>query len=331
MNLRVWMWVWSAILSAGLWPLTAMGGDGRIEISQSCATGLGCGPGDAPGFPVSLQVTGGYLLTSDLTPGPDLPAIEIKQNSIDLDLNGFSVRGPGILGGPISGIVSFNLFAFNSRIRNGAVRGFRGKGIDLAQIDGIQLEDLLVYDNDGGGVALGDHGLVRNLRVRGNGDFGMSLGNTTAYEDCSVSETDQGPAVMGGVQIAGSYCDDRTCTRYPPLRRYYLTTNAVQGSQAANACAPGFHIASVWELLDLGDLRYDTTLGPGTDQRSGPPSQINGWAYVDADSCLDWTDTSASRLGGLIALRTTVSQDTGPWATEAGQCVATFRVWCLED
>lgn len=313
-------------------------GDGRIEINQTCALAPdGCGPGDAQGFPVTLAAVGGYVLTSDLVPGVDNVAIEIRQNSIDLDLNGFSLRGPAILGGPASGIVSFNLFASNARIHGGAVRGFQGKGIDLPGIDGVRLDELLVTGNDLGGIVLGEHGLVTNTRVLSNGQFGMSLGSTTGYQSCIVQDTSQGSAVVGGVQLAGSSCDDETCTAYPPLRRFYLTQGASTGGQALEACAAGFHMASLWEIWDPSHLRYDTTRGrAGADSGLGPPSSpgASGWIRgigLGLVDCSSWTSSSPISIGTIASLNLSDEPDENPWFTSSLACGTSIGIWCVED
>ena len=43
--------------------------DGVIEIHQACAQigGFGCFTGDADGFPVEINASGSYVLTSNLT------------------------------------------------------------------------------------------------------------------------------------------------------------------------------------------------------------------------------------------------------------------------
>jgi hypothetical protein len=75
---------------------------------------------------------------------------------------------------------------------------------------------------------------------------------------------------------------------YAPLaqavsgRQYYLTAAGTyyDGSQATTACAEGYHMASMWELLDVSNLIYNTTLGfqhSSGDQGDGPPAHADGW------------------------------------------------------
>ena len=54
-------------------------------------------------------------------------------------------------------------------------------------------------------------------------------------------------------------------------RTVYLTLQLFDPSQAVNACAAGHHMASVFELLDPSNLKYDTTLGvQQEDSGQGP-------------------------------------------------------------
>ena len=43
-------------------------------------------------------------------------------------------------------------------------------------------------------------------------------------------------------------------------RKYYLTLPQFEGDQVLTACARGYHMASLFEILDTSNLRYDTTL-----------------------------------------------------------------------
>src|SRR6266481_1804172 len=70
--------------------------DGTIEINQAKVLATG-------GFPYTISNTGSYRLTGNLTvSGSSLNAIDVNASHVTIDLNGFSIIGPGG-GAPRSG------------------------------------------------------------------------------------------------------------------------------------------------------------------------------------------------------------------------------------
>ena len=62
------------------------------------------------------------------------------------------------------------------------------------------------------------------------------------------------------------------------LRRFYLTKATFDGGTALEACNNGYHMASLWEIYDFSNLRYERTLGlTNTDSGFGPPTAFTGW------------------------------------------------------
>jgi hypothetical protein len=128
-------------------------------------------------------------------------------------------------------------------------------------------------------------------------------------------------------------------------RKFYLTQTLDNGSQALSACAAGYHMASLWEIFDPSNLKYDTTLGvTQADSGSGPPSKettASGWIRT----------VRRRRLAPLQALptampgRSVLTRDWGStawfsnrWdslpprlATDAADCGTTLFVWCIQD
>ena len=61
-------------------------------------------------------------------------------------------------------------------------------------------------------------------------------------------------------------------------RKYYLAPVGVGGNGALTACATGYHMASLWEIIDPSKLEYTTDLGDArTDSGSGPATFVGGW------------------------------------------------------
>ena len=94
-------------------------------------------PSDTPGFPVTLDTAGSYVLTSNLVvPDANTTAIitagiSLSANFLSIDLNRFQIVGPAVCGGPdttcnISGSgngVDIGLGSYTLAIRNGHIVG----------------------------------------------------------------------------------------------------------------------------------------------------------------------------------------------------------------
>ena len=104
----------------------ALAVDGVIEINQARAVAGGVTTGDTAGFPVSINASGSYRLTSDLqVPTSTASGITISADDVTLDLNGFKILGPGTLGADGVFIDGHQ----NVEVRNGTIRGFSRNGV----------------------------------------------------------------------------------------------------------------------------------------------------------------------------------------------------------
>ncbi len=130
------------------------------------------------------------------------------------------------------------------------------------------------------------------------------------------------------------------------LGRYYLTPTLHKANEALTACAAGYHMASLGEIHDTSNLRYDTALGfTRGDSGSGPPSGTAGWIRTgwDADesdlpgssNCNSWTSDSPFGEGTVVALpriwRLTDGPVISPWLSSGELCSEPIRVWCVQD
>lgn len=131
-------------------------------------------------------------------------------------------------------------------------------------------------------------------------------------------------------------------------RKFYLTQTTYTGSQALTACASGYHMASLWEIFDTSNLRYDTVLGKTQDDSGfGPPSQILGWmrtgrfaSSVDlagGGNCDAWTSADDADFGTVAGLNNDWTGDLNqgknvrPWTAFANTCNSNQSVWCVQD
>ncbi len=158
-------------------PASLLAVDGVIEINQAKALAGGVVPDDNAGFPVTIDVSGSFRLTSDLDlsgASADTSAIEISNGaSVSIDLNGFTIHGPNPCNpsctttGTGAGI---DAQTSHVKIFNGFVDHMGGLGLDLIA-DGL-VRDVIVRYNGGDGVDL-SAGSVTNVESGSNGGNGI--------------------------------------------------------------------------------------------------------------------------------------------------------------
>jgi len=206
----------------------ALAVDGVIEINQSRALAGGVTAGDFAGFPVNLNVSGSYRLTSDLTASANNGGISIDADNVTLDLNGFTIYGGG-------GLIADGISMANRRnveIKNGTVRDFTRNGIFTNintqflrvialraignAIDGIDLQGqgntidgCTSLNNGASGMRAFEGSLVINSVARGNGGFGLALIGPGGYRSNVFTGNNGGDAnvqVSGGLQLGSNVC-----------------------------------------------------------------------------------------------------------------------------
>jgi hypothetical protein len=167
---------------AGVAVMTWIVGTGLAEaqtaINQSSALAGGVTSGDGPGFPVTINAPCRYVLTSNLTVGPNVSGVRINADGVTLDLNGFTIIGPGPGSG--HGVTSTGC-CLNITVRNGYITGFgSGSGVMLAGA-GHRVESIRAFGNGASGISIGDsctvidstaNGNIRRKRVLDSNDVG---------------------------------------------------------------------------------------------------------------------------------------------------------------
>ena len=135
------------------------------------------------------------------------------------------------------------------------------------------------------------------------------------------------------------------------MHQYYLTKDSFKGSKpsssngsGAGVCANGYHFASLWEILDPSNLKYDTVLGDDNlDSGKGPPSFTSGWVRTGSSSndnpnpghanCSSWELERG--FGTVVSLTTnwtdSSNRDIFVWDAALKPCRQTVQVWCMED
>lgn len=132
-------------------------------------------------------------------------------------------------------------------------------------------------------------------------------------------------------------------------RQYYLDYPSFTGDHALEACtAPGFHVASIWEIQDLGTLVYDSQFGVNQpDSGNGPPTGAPGWVrtggFPSNLNCQLWTTAAGNGVIAYLpeplheaftndnASAEFVNLDVAPWKLIFIACSNQTGVWCVEN
>ena len=138
-------------------------------------------------------------------------------------------------------------------------------------------------------------------------------------------------------------------------RAFYLAKSSFDdgewtGDIATQACGTGFHMASIWEILDPSNLSYASTRADAVtrpDSGMGPPVDSLGWVRtgnVSASSgvwgeanCSSWSTKETNTYGTTVFLPGTwvyMNDEVGtiePWGMSSEDCHYPYPVWCIED
>ena len=148
-------------------------------------------------------------------------------------------------------------------------------------------------------------------------------------------------ALMRGPAPA-SAAGEQTLAAADGVRRFYLAPAVPNATEAIDGCEPGYHFASLWEILDTSNFSYDTALGVlSGDSASGPPSGMEGWVrtgYVANNgttpgqaNCNAWGATTGSGTTVRLPLNWATDSELHVWDVGTAACGTTAYIWCVED
>lgn len=256
-------------------------------------------------------------------------------------LNGIKLENDSIVRGSIASENEYD----GIKLVGGLVRGcmLTGNSRDgVESVLDVAVTDSVLRGNGVAGVRSGGAAMVSDNVTAANGTEGFQLAVGSRYGR-NVSRGNGQPDTCGG-----GICSER--------RRYYLTQTSPTGSSgdaALDACAAGFHMASLWEIFDTSMLAYDSVLGlTNDDSGAGPPTGSYGYVRTGNTSnnttpsagtsnCLAWSDSSG--YGTMLSLekRWYVSSSNPqepaqatiiPWRASNTTCIVPgIHVWCVED
>jgi len=190
-----------------LFPIASFAVDGVLEINQACIN-AGCFPGDAAGFPITINNPGSYRLTSNIgirsyNSPENIFVIQVISSNVSLDLNGFAV-----IGDTTCTDGSFKDSPVTSCLPKGVGVGI---GVPVISATGISISNGFIQ-------GMGDHGLwfgeagcrVSNMVVSENGSYGLLGGNKGLFLNNISSRNGEGGFSVSGTLIGNSARANRT-------------------------------------------------------------------------------------------------------------------------
>jgi parallel beta-helix repeat protein len=232
-------WLAPALVLAGLCS-NGYAVDGVVLIDQNRALAGNVTPGDAPGFPVTISLSGSYRLSGNLTvPDANTTAILITADNVTIDLNGFSILGPTVCSGgpPVTSCSPTGMgrgvdggSQRSITVINGSVRGMGMAGIYFDFMGGGgRVENVHADSNGGFGIHI-SYGTVSGNTATGNGDFGIFVAYSTVSDNTATGNEQGGIFVVCPSSVVGNTATNNQFSN--------LVTAAGAGCALANNAAP---------------------------------------------------------------------------------------------
>ena len=138
--------------------------------------------------PYTISTSGSYYLTKDVyLSDAAMNAITVDTDSVTIDLNGFSLIGPGADSGENNGIYMYE--RKNVEIKNGTIRDFGNLGVldGKADVDSAhRLTEVRVVGNHQGIFLRGRGNVVRGCTALNNVYTGILAGPASVISGCTV-------------------------------------------------------------------------------------------------------------------------------------------------
>jgi hypothetical protein len=128
-------------------------------------------------------------------------------------------------------------------------------------------------------------------------------------------------------------------------KKYFMTLGTFTGAAALEACGKGYHMASLWEIFEISQLKYDAKRGhTREDSGSGPPGELLAWIRTGGAStaintpgvgnCSAWTSDAKADRGTIVELNGAWGNPaaaSSPWNAATATCDTPLRVWCKQN
>jgi hypothetical protein len=147
---------------------------------------------------ITIASPGSYFLTRNISGSSE---IGISAQNVTLDLNGFTLSGPGTASG--IGIRLTPGIKAGIVIKNGTIRDWF-VGIDAREAYRSVLSDLVVTANSNDGIDVGSGGSVKRVNSSANGQIGLNVEQVGDAYGTSIEDSNFSRNVLKGVSLVAN-------------------------------------------------------------------------------------------------------------------------------
>jgi len=262
MKLKVWSLVLVGVAAMLAFAAAAGAVDGTIEINQAKVLA-------GSGFPFTISTANtSYRLTGSLTVPASTSGINVTANNVTIDMNGFSIAGPGSTSGAVNGVGATGIA--DVTVENGTITGM------------------------GIAIVLGNFGIVRNVHADTNG-FGIDVGDNSVVEGCTANNSTANYGIRCSMECSisgntangnadeGIFCSDSGCQ---------ITGNTANGNAGV-----GIECGSNACVISGNTVLGNPPLGIGC---FGIACLISGNTVVNSATGIEATDTTTGYSNNVL-------------------------------
>ena len=244
----------------------------------------------------TITSSGFYFITKDLQAPASSHGITIQSSNVTIDLMGFSLVGPRLVGGDYSGIwVDTVQGNDNIEIRNGTIRNFRYCGYYSAktETEGHRLINIRAIENGNAGISIaGRTSLIKDCTSRENGEWGIfTLGYGTIITGNTCTRNgNQGIYGSMAAAITGNTCTWNTRAGIAGGHSGIIKENTCyyneDGIYAGRGCTITGNTCSLNTNHGISVQEGSTVIGNTSFENANHGISFAGtYSYVDQNTC----------------------------------------------
>lgn len=215
-------------------------------------------------LPYTIGASGTYCVTANLTGVANQHGITVNADNVVIDLGGHVLQG---VADSLSGV---NAFAVNVTVKNGAVQGWGGHGVQVGKHGAV--ERVFARENGDIGIRASDWSVVSHCSASLNGNAEILVAEGGVVRDCAVS------ALANGVIVGSSAIAERVAVSDGGISFLVSSGARLVSCSARDFREFGFYCDKGVTLVDCGTTDVDTLASP-------PGTAVYGTSSMVIEGC----------------------------------------------